>query len=192
VQVVLPDDAEPQPVDGPGGQPPDSWLLPQPDSGIHTLRTVEQYPRPEVEWRSDGDVLKGDFPEQKRAAVVHFNADLLNPRDQTSCVLQLPRFEEMPHVWSAVVGRDSVELAGTESVPVPGVVDRNGVSLWECEPRENGDLPAQCTAEATFRERDDDFESNLNVIMIGAVLSLGLTLFVEALVRLSDQPTRTV
>jgi hypothetical protein len=166
------------------------WLLPDPVEGLHTARAVEAFEGYPLRLQRLGDRLEGEVPERTTRGILHFEADWLERRDETSCVLALPRIAGEQHVWTAVQAGGEVELLDGESAPDP-LVDRNGVSLWECErARPNAGVPGQCSAQAVFAERDEDFERNLNLILIGAGLSLGLALLVEGALALAGAGPR--
>lgn len=190
IDVTLADSRQARRSDAESGQGPSMWLLPTPDRGLRDQRAVGQWRARAVAAGNSEDAVAAEVAEVKHRTVFHLSADLLGSRDETSCVLQIPHTREKDHVWSAVVGMGTVGLVETESKPPPAIVDRNGVALWECDrPPSPMRPPAQCEAQVTFSELDHEFERNLNAIVLGAILSLGLALIVEAIVLLS-RPTR--
>jgi hypothetical protein len=173
-------------VDGPRTtKRADARLLPDPVFGFPIERR-----HADVESDS-GKMLDRLFPSRGHPAILHFSADWVKRRDQTTCELALPRFED-PHgrpldrshylgkSWSAIVARDTVGMAREESNPVPRF-DDDGVPAWECADIGVG---AQCKAIAVFRELDADETRDLNLLLIGAGLSLGTALFFQGLLEL--------
>jgi hypothetical protein len=190
VAIALGSQGDAEPIEGKGQT---RWLLPDPHQGLKDPRSVGLFEANPVQLeRHGGDSLEGEIRDPASRAVLHFSAKWLHRRDDTSCELAIPRIAGMEHVWSAVRADGTVDLAEFESIPTP-LVDRNGVSLWECAPGSDTEaevnLPGQCVADAAFVERDQDFERNLNLILIGAGLSLGLTLLVEGFLALFGAPS---
>jgi hypothetical protein len=137
--------------------------------------------------RVTGNVQRSAWDWTKRPIAARFTANLLEKRNKNSCFLNVPLFPDASDgrvadrdvssktmdSWTRVT-TDSALVVDAEASEPPPTRDESGTPVWQCH-----EDAGACYGTAVITEKDAENHRDLNLLLMGLLLSLGSAALLE-------------